>query len=86
MDEEATRNPRVHNVALAAALARHAAHGWDDRALPDDYAAIADMLGTSPDEAAARVADVALQAADEWEWYGVLPPLPQLTPAAPAAD
>ena len=85
MDGEATRNPRVHNVALAAAVARHAAHGWDDRALPDDYAQIADLVGRSPDEAAARVASVALRAAAEWEWYGVQPPLPQATPAAPAA-
>jgi HD-like signal output (HDOD) protein len=86
MDEQATKNPRVRNVALAAALARHAAHGWDDLALPDDYASIAALLDRSPDDAAARVADVALQAAAEWEWYGIEPPpLPQLTPAAPAA-
>ena len=91
MDEQATKNPRVHTVALAAALARHAAHGWDNRALPDDYAAVAALLARSDDEAAARVADVALRAAGEWEWYGIeppmppLPPLPQDTPAVPAA-
>ena len=86
MDEQSTRNPRVRNVALAAALARHAAHGWDDLALPDDYTAIANLLGSSADEAAERVASVALQAATEWEWYGVPPPPPpQLSPAAPAA-
>jgi HD-like signal output (HDOD) protein len=86
MDEQATKNPRVRNVALAAALARHSAHGWDDLALPDDYAAIADLLDRSGEEVAARAADVALQVAAGWEWYGVEPPPPplppQLTPAA----
>ena len=90
MDEDAASSPRVDNVALAAALARHAARGWDDLALPHDYAAIADLLDLSPDQAAARVAAVALQAAAEWEWYGVLPPPPplppQLTADAPTAE
>jgi hypothetical protein len=55
--------------------------------LPDDYASIAGLLDRSPDDVAARVADVALQAAAEWEWYGIEPPLPpQLTSAAPAAS
>jgi HD-like signal output (HDOD) protein len=85
MDEQSAHNPRVRTVALATALARHAAHGWSDRALPDDYAAVADMLGFSPDEAAARVAHIALHAAAEWEWYGVQPPLPQLTSDEPSA-
>ena len=78
MNEESTRNPRVRNVALAAALARHAAHGWDDLALPDDYCKIADMLERSPEYVAGRVANIALQQAAEWEWYGVQPPAPQL--------
>jgi len=81
MDETLTRNPRVQNVALAAAVARHSAHGWDNLALPHDYAHVAELLGLSPDEVAARVADVATHAAEEWEWYGVAPVLP----AAPVA-
>src|SRR5512135_2654893 len=38
------RQTRVRNVAQAVNLARHLAHGWNDPALPDDDAAIADLL------------------------------------------
>ncbi len=86
MDESLTRNPRAQNVALAAALARHSAHGWDNLALPADYAHIAGLLATSPEEVAARVEKVAVEAAGEWQWYGVRPPLPAVAEAAePAA-
>ncbi len=36
--------PRERNVTLAINLARHSANGWDDAALPDDYADIAGLL------------------------------------------
>ncbi len=39
-----SEHPRVKNVALAIDLARHAANGWDDPALPDDFSAIQDLL------------------------------------------
>lgn len=44
MDDEHAENPRVKNVTLAVNFARHSANGWDDAALPDDYAAIAEFL------------------------------------------
>ncbi len=44
MDPEKADNPRVKNVKLACDLARHSANGWDDAALPDDYAAICELL------------------------------------------
>ncbi|MET7015214.1 HDOD domain-containing protein [Uliginosibacterium flavum] len=44
MSEENAENPRVRNVILACDLARHAANGWDDPALPDDYTAISTLL------------------------------------------
>lgn len=44
MNEENANNPRVRTVILASALARHAANGWDDPALPDDYANVAELL------------------------------------------
>jgi HD-like signal output (HDOD) protein len=78
MDETRTHNPRVQNVALAAAVARHSAHGWDNLALPHDYAHIAELLTLSSDEVAGRIAKIASQAAGEWEWYGV----PTLAPSA----
>jgi HD-like signal output (HDOD) protein len=40
--------PRVRNVLLATALARHSQAGWDNAALPDDIAAIGDLLNLSP--------------------------------------
>jgi HD-like signal output (HDOD) protein len=44
MNDEQADNGRVKNVKLAADLARHSANGWDDPALPDDYAAIELLL------------------------------------------
>lgn len=44
MDDKNADNPRVRNVTLACDLARHAAYGWDDPALPDDYRAAAELL------------------------------------------
>ena len=44
MDPEHAEQPRVRNVKLAVDLARHAANGWDDAALPDDYKAIGELL------------------------------------------
>lgn len=37
-------NPRVRNVKLAVDLARHAANGWNNPALPDDFKGIRDLL------------------------------------------
>ena len=41
---EHSEKPRFQNVKLAVDLARHSAHGWDNAALPDDYAAIEKLL------------------------------------------
>ena len=47
MDRKNAENPRVQNVTLAVDLARHSANGWDDAALPDDFAAIEELLHVS---------------------------------------
>ena len=44
MDDHLSESPRIRNVALAVALARHSANGWDNPALPDDYTAIGELL------------------------------------------
>jgi HD-like signal output (HDOD) protein len=44
MDPNNAHNLRVHTVQLACDLARHAANGWDDPALPDDYTAASKLL------------------------------------------
>ncbi len=44
MDDAHGQQVRVRNVVLAVNLARHSANGWDDAALPDDYAEIGDLL------------------------------------------
>jgi len=44
MDNHNADSPRVRNVTLACDLARHAANGWNDPALPDDYRATAQLL------------------------------------------
>ena len=49
---ETRREPQANNagartVALAARLARHTAHGWDNAAVPDDITEIAELLNLS---------------------------------------
>lgn len=44
MDAGQLDNPRVRNVLLATDFARHVSHGWDDAALPDDLAAIEQLI------------------------------------------
>jgi HD-like signal output (HDOD) protein len=44
MDDAQSQLVRVRNVVLAVNLARHSANGWDDAALPDDYADISHLL------------------------------------------
>ncbi len=45
VDDGNADQKRVRNVVLAVNIARHSANGWDDAALPDDYAAVGDLLG-----------------------------------------
>ena len=54
-NDESVDQRRVRNVVLAINLARHAAHGWDDAALPDDFKAIGELLNVSPDAVRQRV-------------------------------
>ncbi|MGK2898208.1 MAG: HDOD domain-containing protein [Burkholderiaceae bacterium] len=46
-DDRHADNPSVRSVALALRLARHTAHGWDNPAIPDDVADIAQLLNLS---------------------------------------
>lgn len=50
MDDACAEQIRVRNVTLAVNLARHAANGWDDAALPDDYSAIGRLLKLKDEE------------------------------------
>jgi HD-like signal output (HDOD) protein len=79
MDERHAHTPRAVNVVVAVALARHSANGWDDAALPDDFAAVGRLLGLEPAAARERVLRTALKVARDWEWYGV-PPAASLLP------
>ncbi|MDB5817002.1 MAG: histidine kinase [Rhizobacter sp.] len=51
MDDQDRRDPTARTVLLAIRVARHSAHGWDNAALPDDYADIAALLNLSPESA-----------------------------------
>ena len=51
VDEHAAVDAKVRNVNLAVALARHSANGWDNPALPDDYAALGTLLNIPPTQA-----------------------------------
>lgn len=73
MDDNHATLPRPQRAIHAVALARHSANGWNDAALPDDFAAIQKLLGMSEEELHERIQRVALKAAREWEWYGVMP-------------
>ena len=50
MDDAHAGTKRVKNVVLAVNLARHAANGWNDAALPDDFRDIGDLLGMPAQE------------------------------------
>lgn len=69
MDDMHATHPRVMNVALAASLARHSAFGWDNPALPDDYAAVGQFLKLPPPEVLARIRRSAVQADAARDWY-----------------
>jgi HD-like signal output (HDOD) protein len=46
-DERHAERANVKCVVLAVRLARHTANGWENAALPDDYADIAQLLNAS---------------------------------------
>ncbi len=85
MDDSRADTPRVQNVMLAVALSRHSANGWYDAALPDDYAAIQQLLALSAPTVMEHLRRVTLSAAKEWEWYGV-PPAATWWPMLPRSN
>ena len=56
-DDLGGADAKVRNVKLAVALARHSARGWDNPALPDDYAALGALLNLPPQQAKLLVAE-----------------------------
>jgi hypothetical protein len=68
-DMHAAAPARQMNVALAVNLARHSARGWDNPALPDDFAAIQKLLNLPESDVRERVARVAVQAGNGRDWY-----------------
>jgi HD-like signal output (HDOD) protein len=59
-DDRHAERPTERNVLLAIRLARHSAHGWDNPALPDDIAEIAELLNLSASAAQQFVEEVEL--------------------------
>jgi hypothetical protein len=45
----------VQNVKLAVNLARHSVNGWTDAAIPDDFAAIENLLNVSRETLLSRL-------------------------------
>jgi HD-like signal output (HDOD) protein len=80
MDDAHAMRPRAVNVLLAVDLARHSAKGWDDPALPDDYAAIGKFLNLPEQEVLDRIQRTALQAENERDWYRPEAPPAQAQP------
>ncbi|MBE9609879.1 HDOD domain-containing protein [Chitinilyticum piscinae] len=80
MDESFRDEPRVRTVLVANSLARHLANGWHDAALPDDFAAVAQLINGDTDRQAAYelVRDTAVKLAREWQWFDVTPPAARL--------
>jgi HD-like signal output (HDOD) protein len=48
-DDRHANNPSVRSVTLALRLARHTSKDWDNAAIPDDVADIAQLLNLSPE-------------------------------------
>lgn len=57
-DDKHADHPSVRTVLLSVRLARHSAVSWDNPALPDDIAELADLLQLSPASAAALLHDI----------------------------
>jgi HD-like signal output (HDOD) protein len=57
-DDHNTAAPRVRNVMLATALARHSQNNWRNAALPDDFTAVGELLNLSPQAARGLVRDL----------------------------
>ena len=73
MDDRQAGKPRVRTAHLSVALARHAANGWDDPALPNDYAGLQKLVSLPSDQVKRWVRLSALQAARHWHDFGVRP-------------
>lgn len=54
-DDRQARDPQVRCVSLAVRLARHSQDGWDNPALPDDFAALGELLQLGPEAVRERV-------------------------------
>jgi HD-like signal output (HDOD) protein len=82
MDDTQADKPRVRNVSLSVALARHTSHGWRNPALRSDLEGIARFLRSPVEEAAGHVFEAALRVIADRDWCGAglpgahLPPLP----------
>jgi HD-like signal output (HDOD) protein len=63
-DPHRAAQPRVRNVLLATALARHSQNGWDNAALPDDFDALARLLNLSTLAVRSLVRDLDVTATD----------------------
>ena len=57
-NDHLSRVPRVRNVLLATALARHSQRGWDNPALPDDVEEIGRLLNVATPTAWALIRDL----------------------------
>jgi HD-like signal output (HDOD) protein len=57
-DDKQARHPQVRSVELAIRLARHTQAGWDNAALPDDLADVAQLLNLSVPAAEKLVRDI----------------------------
>lgn len=73
MDDNHAAHPRVVNVVVAAALARHTANSWNDAAIPDDLRSVGSLTGLAHEASYRLVRNAALQAAAWWSATGVRP-------------
>jgi HD-like signal output (HDOD) protein len=63
-NDHLSKVPRVRNVLLATALARHSAEGWDNPALPDDVEQVGRLLNLAPGAVWSLIRDLDESAAD----------------------
>ena len=74
--------PRVQNVQLATAVARHTEFGWYGKALETDIAAVATLLHLPVEEVIGHIHRTAALAARAWRWY-LAPPAARWLPLLP---
>jgi len=73
LDERFKDEPRVRTVSVATNLARHINNSWQDPGIPDDLKQASSLINLGLDSTYRLIQKIAIEAARDWQWFGVTP-------------